>query len=160
MFLKALQTSLKSLNTETSTSSPGKTLWGLIVTSVLSATWFYHLPLIDLRLFPKARKQSLGIAAQLLPWAHSSLLPWPASPTKALCTGAGHIPWLPASLHCRPRAFCQQKDTNPCRDHAGYKHPTSGLFLWHRGYSLVLTVGQTWCWHKIHKGYCCSLRAL
>lgn len=152
MFLKAPQTSLKSLNTNMSTSSSGNTLWGLMVTCVLSATWFYHLPLIDLRLLPQEKAIpgdcSTSPAVPPLPWALTAcpaLLPSQVHPPVHCAAEQERFPWLLARLHCRPRAFCQQKDTNSCRDHPGYKHPASLGFLWHGGFSLVFTEGQTWC---------------
>lgn len=158
MFLKAQQTSWKSLNTKMSTSSTGKTLWGLMVTSVLSATRFYHPPLTDWRLLPRAPSHPWGcstapwpcptvpplpwaLVTPQVPWALSGLLPSQVHPPGHCAAEQERLQWLLARLHCRPWALCQQKDTNP----AGYKHPPLGLCLWHRGDALLFTMGQTWC---------------
>lgn len=155
MVLKALQTSLKSLNTKTSTFSTGNTLWGLMGTSVLSATWFYHLPLIDLRLLLQAQKPSLGIAAQfcgtspavpLLPWALTAcpgllgmLQPpsLPGSPTSALCSRAGEISVAPCQAPLQTTSILPAKRHKPLQGSSRVQAPSlwafcgMGVFHWY-----------------------------
>lgn len=112
-----------------------------MVTSILSATWFYHLPLIDLRLVPKGRKQSAGLrhssAALLpplpgpcrraqLPWAPSSLLPSPASPTGALCTAAPQTAPAPCQAALQSTSIVPAKRHKPLQGSSGVRTSSLG----------------------------------
>lgn len=158
MCLKALQTSWRRLNTKMSTSSTGKTLRGLVVTSVLSAPWLYHPPLTEVRLVPSC-DSSLGIAAQF-PGASPAAALGPDRALRSLGTlqplslsrfthqgsvqqSRGCCGSLPGST-AHHQLFASRK-TQTLQWTSRVRTSNLRLFLWHWGYSLAFTMGKTWC---------------